>query len=119
MGYLVAKRRRVGKKFIKNIYNDLRTTFFSLSFRIFFMSYPKDFVLRSILLFFLFIFKKITFFFSKYFLDDYIYDYYYYFSKKNFFLAYKRSLPIWEKNNFCQNNFLSLGKIQSKCSKKQ
>ena len=34
-------------------------------------------------------------------------------------LAYKRSLAIWEKYSFCKNNFLSLGKIQSKCSKKQ
>merc|ERR1712030_117957 len=77
------------KKFIKNIYNDLRTkNFFLLSFRIFFMSYPKDFVLRSILLFFLFILK--------YFWDDYFYDYFYYFSKKKKILAYKRSLPIWE-----------------------
>merc|ERR1712030_286043 len=107
-GQLVAKRRRVGKKFIKNIYNDLRTKhFFWLSFRIFFMSYPKDFVLRSILLFFLFILKKYLFFFQNIFGIIIFMIIIIIFPKKKF-LAYKRSLAIWEKYSFCKNNFLSL-----------
>merc|ERR1711984_16402 len=74
----------------------------------FFFGYPLGFSLCHIqrilsygqFYYFSYLFLKNNFFFSKYFWDNYIYYYYYYFSKKKSFLAYKRSLAIWEKYSF-------------------